>query len=115
MTEQGTPNAATTYADIRKQRADRPSVEFISAKNYPNGLQVKVVRTEVGLAFDRVTPAPVWVITSEEIEGEKKLNESGFMTGKLEDLDIADPTGRSFVLAQEDYKGQKTFRIARAL
>ncbi len=104
-----------SYADVRQARADRPKGNYLKAADYPNGLQVKVARVEVGVGFDKVTPVPVWVVTGEEFEGEKKLNESGFMSGKLEDLDIEDPTGREFILAQESYKGQTTFRIARAL
>jgi hypothetical protein len=106
---------ATTYAEVRQQRADRPTGAYLSAKNHPNGLQVKVLRVEVGVGFDKVTPVPVWIVTSDEFDGEKKLNESGFMSGKLEELNIEDPTGRAFILAQEAYKGQTTFRIARAL
>ncbi len=102
-----------TYAELRRARADRPSNQFLSAKDYPNGIEVVVVSTEVGIGFDRSTPVPVWNVTGKEFEGTRKVNESGFMSGKLEDLNIEDPKGHTFVLAQEEYKGQKTFRVAR--
>jgi len=103
-----------SYAELRQARADRPAGNYLKASAFPNGLEVTVVRVEVGKGFDKVTDVPVWVVTGKEFDGEKKLNESGFMSGKLEKLEIEDPTGRTFALAQEEYKGQTTWKIARA-
>ena len=104
-----------TYAELRQARADRPAGNYLKASAFPNGLEVTVVSIEVGTGFDKVSKVPVWVVTSKDFEGEKRLNESGFMSGKLEQLDIDDPTGKTFILGQEVYKGQTTFKIARAL
>jgi len=109
-----------SYADLRRTRAERPVGAFLKAAAFPNGVEVTVVRVEVGNGYSanpaiKGPPVPVWVVTGKEFEGEKKLTESGFMSGKLEKLEIDDPTGRAFILAQEEYKGQTTFKIARAL
>lgn len=104
-----------TYAEVRQARADRPAGNYLKASDFPNGIEVTVQSVEVGTGFDKVSPVPVWNVTSKDFDGVKKLNESGFMSGRLEALDIIDPTGRSFVLAQQNYKGQVTWSIARAL
>lgn len=104
-----------TYAEVRQARADRPAGNYLKASDYPNGLQVKVVSVEIGVGFDKVTPVPVWNVTSAEFDGTKKLNESGFVSGRLEALNIEDPTGREFILTPQTYKGQITWALARVV
>ena len=110
-----------SYADLRKEREDSGGGKYLSAKNFPNGLDVTVVRTEVQPAWVPQGSPPsgrysaVWVVTVPGLEGEKFVKESGFMSDKLTELEIEDPTGRKFMLAAETYKGNATFKIARAL
>ena len=124
-------NATPSYAELRQERADAPKgtgLKFLRAKDFPNGLDVTVVRTEVRPEYVPLgTPATgkfdaYWVVKTTDKdkdgnipEGEVYVKESGFVTGKLEELNIDDPAGKRFILSQTEYRNQKTFQIARAL
>ncbi len=116
MSEGATPNAgAPTYADLRRNRSDNPGGKYLSAKNFPNGLDVEVIRVEVQPGFQDKGYSAYWVVHVPDQEGEKLVKESAFMSDKLEDLGIEDPTGRKFLLTATTYKNNATFQIARAL
>ena len=93
----------------------------MKAKEYPNGLDVTVVRTEVRPPYTPPgKPTPnvpdiYWVVTAAGVDGEAFVKETKPMSDKLDDLDIEDPTGRKFMLIQVDVLGNKTFQIARVL
>ena len=110
-------NAATpSYAETRQQRSDAPSGgKFLRAKDYPNGLDVTVVRTEVRAGFQGEGHDPYWVVNAKGVEGEAYVKENKPMSDKLEELNIEDPSGRSFILTQTTIQGNKTWSIARAI
>ena len=93
----------------------------MKAKEYPNGLDVTVVRTEVRPPYTppgKPTPSVpdiYWVVTAKGVEGEAYVKENKPMSDKLEDLNIEDPTGKSFILTQTTIQGNKTWSIARAI
>jgi len=113
-------NQTPSYAEHRKYRAEQGG-KYLSAEDFPNGLEVKCLKVEIQPAWVPTGAPPsgkyqaVWTVTGPELEGEKFLKESGFMSGKLEELKIADPTGRGFLLSTRSYKANATFEIARAL
>lgn len=112
----GTPNAAPTYAETRQSRSDAPAGgNFLSAKNYPNGLDVKVVGVEMRPGYQGQGHDPYWIVEANGVQGPARIKENKPMSDRLDELGIADPTGRSFILTTALIQGNKTWAIARAI
>ena len=121
MSEQGATNAGAdgttntpSYADLHREQSEAGG-NFLRAKNYPNGVDVTVVRVEVRPGYKGEGFDPYWVVTGSGIQGEAYVKENAPMSKKLEDLEIPDPTGRQFILTQVTIMGNVTWQIARAL
>lgn len=123
MTESQGANAnagAPSYADLRRQREEEPKGgKFLRAKDHPNGLDVTVTGTEViqNATTSQFRPGQYesyWNVTSKN--GPSGLiRETKPMKDKLSDLDIDDPTGKSFMLLTVKINDKPTWAIARAL
>jgi hypothetical protein len=106
-----------TYAELRKQREDEPAGgNFLSAKDFPNGLDATVKGVEIrpDTKYGK-GPQAYWQVTAPGVEGTKLLKENGSMSDRLTELGIADPTGKTFLLSTAGEIGKKYWLIARAL
>lgn len=110
-----------TYSELRQTREDEPSGgDFLRAKDYPNGCDVTVTGVEViqNRSDSKFHPGeyqPYWVVNVKDGKQGAKLRETKPMSTKLAALGIADPTGKTFILATTTIQGNLTWSIARAL
>jgi hypothetical protein len=120
----GAPSAAPpSYEELHRGAAySSGGKNYVRASNYPNGLVVTVVRTEVLSGFENRGWDAYWVVTSEDndvngknLEGEGYLRETTPIAKKMAALGIESPVGRKFLLTQIEMQGKKTFQIGRAL
>ena len=117
-------NAAPSYDDVRRKRADRPAGgNFLSAREYAENttLDVKVTGVEVRPAFvPQGNPPsgeldPYWQAEVEGKEGTTLVKENAFMSDYLEEHAITDPVGKSFRLVIVSHKGNRTTKISKVL
>jgi len=117
------PNLPPTYEELHKGAAySSGGKNYLKAAKYPNGLIVRVVRTEVLSGFENKGWDAYWVVTTEDkdqdnkvTDGEAYLRETTTVAKKMAALGIDSPVGRKFLLTQVEIQGKKTFQIGRAL